>query len=144
MYNPKVEFMSFTEWFCIISFFCPQCGFWLTVFSLSFPSFFSLPVSRLGESRRAGEEKNPSDHLHWLPALLCSGLSYSAGEWSDWSRRWKADEQTCSPCWGHFPWDSRHQESATGTAGKDWGLCRVTTERKRIMGGQTQGWKKNI
>lgn len=90
--------------------------------------FIVLPV-RLGEPRRAGEEENPSDHLHRLPPLLRCGLPYPAGERADRPGGRPLDQPAGAARRGHLPRDGRHQESETGAAGE---------ERKR--GGSRASW----
>lgn len=84
----------------------------------NFLPLHSFPACRPGESPRAGEEENPSDHLHRLPPLLRRGLPRPAGERSDWSGGRPAEQQASASRGGHLPRDGRHQESEAGAAGE--------------------------
>lgn len=70
----------------------------LNVFQMSFfqisiiIDFLFSDFIRSGKSRGARKEENPAHNLNRLPAVLCCGVTYPAGERSHWARGRSADK----------------------------------------------------
>lgn len=78
----------------------------------------SVPL-RPGEPRGAGEEANPADHLHGLPAVLCRSFTHPAGERAHRAGGRPSQQQAGSSRGGHLPRGRGHQESPTGPPGEE-------------------------